>query len=367
MKIGLISFAAPPATGGGAVYVRLLADAVNASKAHDLHVFAERTYRGEPTPSFGPNVRIHRLFSRRATAQGRGPKALIAFAAQQAQLVELGRRLEGLRLDSLLVHAALLRHPTPIDLLLSAANRAGTTTVLDVRDVGYPPARAAKLSKFDSVIACAEAPQAHIAQISGGAIKPEIIPVIFRYHDASEEDRSAAAAALSAVGIGPNDRFVLMSGGLTYAKGAPTAAAVSLALKSHGLPIVSCGPVRLEDRVIDEARQAGTLRYLGRVPHGVHTAILERASCLASFSIQEGLPRTFLEAITLNKPLFAPTVVPEFSHLPQLSGSPPQMATQIATTLKGSHTQAEYDYDITQHDAPAVLARLVEHLLSCKR
>jgi len=281
---------------------------------------------------------------------------------QQLQFLRLSQNLASYGLDVLLVHAGVLRHPSTIGVLLRASSRLKTSMVLDVRDVAFPASRSQMLEKFDGVIACAEAPRRHIAALSNGHVDPFVVPVIFEHEPPTSSDRHDADVALAEAGISRDDRFVMMNGGLTPMKGARDAAEVALALQPFGIPLVSCGPVRDSDPTITSARDAGALRWLGRVPHGVHTAVLERAGCIASFSKMEGLPRTFLEALTMRKVLFAPTVVPEFSALPQLSGSPAEKAAQIVAALEHDTADHGSAYSLEQHAPEVVLDLLVSHL-----
>lgn len=362
MRIGLLSFAAPPASGGGSVYVQLLSDAIAASTGHELHVFSERLAAGQVEPNLGPQTRIHRVFSPRATLQERTARSFSNYGFQQVQTAVLARSIARLALDALLIHAAVFRYPNAMPLLVRSARRSGVATVLDVRDVAFPESQKKHLAQFDLILACAEASRQHIELVSGGEIDAPVVPVIFEWKPPNDAERAEADTVLHTLGLGPKDPFVMMNGGLTPAKGAAKAAAVALELRKSGLPMVSCGPDRLTDPLIEEARAAEALRFAGRVPHGVHTAILERSKCIASFSVQEGLPRTFLEAIAMGKCLFAPSVVPEFDHLPQLRGNPNEMAQQIVEAVQRGDYVKPSEYDLSQHAPAAVLEKLIGHL-----
>jgi len=372
VRIGLVSFAAPPATGGGAVYVDLLAHIASENVAIDeFHFFCERhpaveATEDEPLDAL-PGIAVHRLFAQRATGAATGTSAYIAFARQQLQFINVARRLRQLKLDAVLFHSDVLRRPSAAFLAIRAAKAAGTSVILDSRDIALTSKRNRSLQSFDGFLACGIGPKEHLHQIMSPQRDVTVIPVPFN-GAVDPGVGPAGRALLASLGLSDGDPYILMAGGLTPAKGPVQAAETALALADSGrsdLPIVCCGPDRFSHQTVDEALKRQALLYAGRVDRDTHLELVSGAACIASFSIREGVPRTILEAIALKRKVFAPSCVPEFDHMLHLEGDPAARAKQILKLIAGENPAV--DYDLSIHNPTSVVNSIVSYINALNR
>lgn len=368
LRIGMLSFGAPPGKGGGAVYVAHMAEEVGSSSAiSEFHIFTEQYELPVPDPLKSlEGVSVYRPFTFRAGRKSVGQiQRRTLYVQQQLGFISMARDILRLKLDALLIHSGVLRHPSLIRFVLAAAKRAGTLTIMDSRDTSLGPEHKAAVLRFDANFACGEAPAERIAEITGGVRPVPIVPIPFRGADLDEIDPQETAAVLRELGIAPDQRFVMMTGGLTWFKGAERAAHTALELNKGDdpLPVVSCGVRRSYEPVVDKALATGAIRHIGGVSRTAFLGLLSQASCVASFSVSEGLPRTILECLAMDRPVFPPSCVPEFRALQSLDDSAPNNARLIREMCASDATVDHSTlYDLSQHEPARVVERLAAEL-----
>lgn len=312
-----------PAPGGAGVYYHTLANALAGSGA-DVTVVTE-AFPGQPRSSHERigtgSITVDRLFPLRA---GRATIEAWTFAVyfwQNVKMALMPSRLRRQRKKSgadkviLVIHSSFFYKPSVLPFLLSRLRKqAGPAgmLVIDVRDPLFNGSLHNMFARFDVAIGCSQEVADRLRASLSNRVDVLHIPVPFeRPPIPSPEDVAAVLNEHDLSGV----RYVLNPNGVQEQKNYEKILKLVYKLREdpamQDVVLVTAGRARDWAKRDDDAVRDGVLRYVGILPNQSLLALARNAVATVILSKIEGLPRSALEAFSMECPLLAPDI-PEF-------------------------------------------------------
>ncbi len=357
-----------PAPGGGAMYTKLLAEALADSGA-DVVVATESfpgTRQLERTPVGNGNVILDRLFPLRAGRAGLDWRSYAAYGWQNALMLglpgRLSRALRETRADRavILVHSSFFYKPSTMPSVLERMRRQlpdATRLIVDVRDPLFDESLAPLFARFDAAIGCSRMISDRLRALLPDGVDVAHIPIPFEAGTPPTDEEVAGVLAEHGLDGLP---YVFNPNGILEAKRYPEMLDAVRELRripgNEDTVLVTIGRSRDWKARDDAAVTEGVLKYVGVVPNRIALALAKGATATLIFSLIEGMPRSALETLALGKPIIAPPIAEFLEHIPAWvvqSDDPSHIAHEI---VRISEQPAIERYPLEVHSMASLVA-----------
>jgi len=366
-----------PAPGGGAIYTKLLAEAL-AQDGLDVVVATEafpHTATRERAQLGNGSLVLDRLFPMRAGRAEIDWRSYTAYAWQNALMLSLPNRLAramdetGSDSAVVLIHSSFFYKKSLMPVAIRAMRRQLASTVrlvVDVRDPLFEDSLASVFARFDAAIGCSRFITERLRAVLPGAVDVHHIPIPFESETAPSDDE--VASTLTQFGL-DGIPYLLNPNGILEAKRYPAMLEVVRALRGisgyEDTVLVTFGRSRDWEERDDAAVDEGVLKYVGVIPNRTAMALTMRAKSTLILSEIEGMPRSALETLALGKPLIVPPLAEFLEHIPGSvlqSADPEDIARQI---IRISEKPSVENYPLHSHGLTSLVPRYRE-LESCR-
>jgi len=357
-----------PAPGGGAMYTKLLAEAL-ANDGADVVVATEAfpdTAKLERTHLGSGCVVIDRLFPLRAGRAVVDWRSYAAYARQNVLMPSLPARLaravrqNGADRAVVLVHSSFFYKRSVLPWILEGMRRVlpdATRLIVDVRDPLFDESLVPLFAQFDAAIGCSRMISERMRALLPDGVDVVHVPIPFEAGTPPGDDEVAVALAEHGLRSVP---YVLNPNGIFEAKRYPEMLDAVRALRRmpghEDTVLLTIGRSR-DWKARDQAAVAdGVLRYIGIVPNRTALALAKGAKATLILSLVEGMPRSALETLALGKPIVAPPIAEFLEHIPASvvqSGDPGEIARQI---VRVSEQSAAERYPVEVHSMASLVA-----------
>jgi glycosyltransferase involved in cell wall biosynthesis len=283
---------------------------------------------------------------------------VLSYAIQNAMYFRIFGAIRREAPQSILVHTSFLNKIGAFYPFLRVARRLfpDARLVADVRDRQLPAKWLYKLRIFDGIVACSANVEAHLGQDPELLGKIVRIPVIQEPLAPTPTDVRTALAREGLAGTA----YALHVGSVREDK------SVGLLLEAFrdyvsvmdpGLILVLVGLIKTTDRRLTAMLSGPNIRYLGARPRADAIALMAGASVCVNISPNEGMPRSSLEALALQRPVVLPPNVPELESLGAryiaATRDPKRIAEMILDAVRSC---APPRYPIEEHYPDRVIA-----------
>jgi glycosyltransferase involved in cell wall biosynthesis len=356
-----------PAPGGGAVYTRLLAEAL---AGDGVNVVVEtEAFGGEPLTetihSGRGTVVINRIYPMRAGRPERDWRSYVSYVRQNAQMLFLPQRVaRAVRATAssraiVLFHSSFFYKPSLMPLAVRQLKQFApvrTRLIIDVRDQLFDDSLSTLFRRFDAAIGSSRLVATRLRTLLPDAVDVAHIPIPFR--GISRPDPVEVTRTLREYGL-DEIPYLLNPNGINEDKRYPEMLEVVRELRRmpgyEKIMLVTIGRSRDWKARDDWAVKDGILKYLGVVPNPEALCLISGAKAVIVLSLVESPSRSILESLALSTPVIAPPV-PEFIEtIPSsvvLSTDAREIAHQVNKVINGS---VEEEYPLATHSPASLL------------
>jgi glycosyltransferase involved in cell wall biosynthesis len=357
-----------PALGGGAIYTKLLAEAL-AQDGADVVVATEafpEADRIKRTHLGSGSVVIDRLFPLRAGRAELDWRSYGAYAWQNILMLGLPARLAravretGADRAVVLVHSSFFNKPSLMPYVLERMRRQlpdATRLIVDVRDPLFDESQVPIFARFDAAIGSSRMVADRLRALLPEGTNVAHIPIPFEA--GTPPDEREVTSLLIEHGL-DGVSYVLNPNGILEAKRYPTMLDTIRELRRmpghEDTVLVTVGRSRDWKARDDAAAAEGVLKFIGVVPHRTVLALMKGAKATLILSLIESPSRSALEALALEKPIIAPPVAEFLEHIPASvvqSSDPGDIARQI---VRVSEQPSGERYPIEVHSTASLVA-----------
>jgi glycosyltransferase involved in cell wall biosynthesis len=363
----LLSPILPPAPGGAAQYVNLLARGLIRHEITRRVVVVSEQHPQRASVEFvcGDRIVFQRIYPYRAGRSQKDLRSYLSYLVQNFQLLMLPELVREQKIDAVIVHASFHLHVSTTALAIWRLRRLGgpgLRIIADVRDPKLPVSKLRELCAYDAVICCCERVAHHVAQERELAPKIRLIPIPFvpRRPTPQEVQASLAAYGLEA------ERFFFFPHGISIEKGIEQAitALQLLGDARAGMPLIVAGKARDTSPLIRSAIAQGIVRYLGTLTNEEVIALSKASRMVLNVSPIEALPRSGLEAIGAGARILLPWGIPELERLCPDYVLPALDAATIARRILEVLPLPPPDYPVEDHHPDKLMPAYQEVLTS---
>lgn len=338
-------------SSGAAVYYKILANSFIQSG------YAVSVISDKETGEF--QGQYYGLLPSRCGREKRFPRDVFAYAIQNLKYLSIPKIIRYEQPNTLLVHSSFYNHPGAFASMMNMVRKrfSELTMVLDVRDRLVPAKQVKSFSIFDCVIACSENIMLHLCR--HGLIKEQVtlIPVVQEKIDVDKQEAWEFTRSLKLKPL----TYIFYAGLVKEAKGISVLLDAFLNYVKAVRPdvkLVISGLLKTQNERVLSALKEDGVAYLGNRKRSDVLKLMSCARLCVNLSPIEGMPRTSLESLALQKPTILPPNVPEFGrHCPDfvaLDSNPKAVADKIIELLD---TQAVPSYPIENHLPENVLPK----------
>lgn len=334
-----------PAPGGAAIYSDILGRAL-AADGVDVVVVTE-AFSGEPRSErheIGTGtLTIERIFPMRAGRAERDWRSYLAYIVQNVRMLGLPRMLARSAREvratnvTVLIHSSLFYNRSVMPCLLDRLRRVGSRRarlVIDVRDPKVGEHLLPIFSRADAVVGCSQMIAENLRKMLSDTVDVVHIPIPFEPTAAPTDAEIESALSEHRLQGVP---YVLNPNGVSEQKNYPKMLEFVRALRKmpgyEDTALVTVGRARDWNSRDDAASAEGLLRYLGVVSNRTVLALTGGALATVILSRIEGMPRSGLETLAIDKLLLAPDIAEFREFIPSSvvsSDTPEAMARQFA-------------------------------------
>ena len=285
----------------------------------------------------------------------------IIFKIRSWLLLEVGiirtaNHLRKGRFDCLLVHDAILAKSLCALPLLRLFCPTSSRRIVDVRAPVKGLLQRTKIWLFGRrIIACSRNTLESIGARDGRTF---LVPIPL---DEVEIDSIGARLLLEKIGVDGDARLVLYAGRLKRSKGVPKLIKAFLSAELGPktlLILVGADKLSRSDRRL--LKSAGVV-HLGIQPRNITRGIMSLSSLIINISPEEGLSRSMLEAISLERPVLLPPNTPEFNDTnPELVVDNDVSVDDLSLRIRTALDEAlRANYDLRPHNLDRVVDRTI--------
>lgn len=369
-----------PAPGGGAMYTKLLAEAL-AEDGADVVVATEAfpdTRRLERVRLGRGSVVLDRVFPLRAGRAELDWRSYADYAWQNVLMLGLPGRLAravretGAERAVVLMHSSFFYKPSLMPSVLERMRRQlpdATRLIVDVRDPRFDESLVPLFGRFDAAIGCSRANSERLRMLLPDGVEVAHIPIPFEAGTPPDDDEVAEVLAEHCLDRIP---YVLNPNGILEAKRYPEMLDAVRQLRRipghEDTVLVTIGRARDWKARDDAAVAEGVLKYVGVVPNRTALALIKGGKATLILSLIEGMPRSALESLALKKPILVPPIAEFLEHIPTSvvrSDDPGDVARHI---VRVSEQPARERYPLEAHSMMSLVAayRALEPGVSAK-
>ncbi len=310
------------------MYTKLLAQAL-AEDGADVVVATEAfpgTRKLEKIRFGRGSVVLDRLFPMRAGRAELDWRSYVAYAWQNVLMLRLPGRLAravretGADRAVVLMHSSFFYKPSLMPSVLERMRRQlpdATRLIVDVRDPRFDESLAPLFARFDAAIGCSRNNSERLRALLPDGVEVAHIPIPFEAGEQPDDDEVAAVLAQHGLDCVP---YVLNPNGILEAKRYPEMLdAVRQVRRVPGhedTVLVTIGRSRDWKERDDAAVAEGVLKYVGVVPNRTALALMKGAKTILILSLIEGMPRSALESLALEKPIVVPPIAEFLEYIP---------------------------------------------------
>jgi len=343
---------------GSSVYYRLLSNEL-LQRGYDVSVISDFE-KGDD--SLG--ISYFPLFPKRCGKDKNRMRDIVAYAVQNFTYLKINNIIKRLQPTAVLVHSSFYNHPGIFSFVFSRLllKYPNITFIADVRDRMLPVQKMSTLNAFHKVVACSK----NVAHyLRGNGVDPSKIfhiPVIQERIIVQDKE-----ALQFLVKKGLVDKKYFFYGGLIKEE-----KAVDLLLdafvdhicpKEPDIYLVLAGLMKTSSSRVKQLLSNDRVVYVGNVRRGEVLALMSKSALCVNLSPNEGMPRSSLEALSLNKLVVLPPNVPEFTTLcPEFvvdEKAPELVATRILDIF---HAGDIAQYPIERHRPEDVIDHYLQIL-----
>lgn len=294
--------------GGAAVYYRLLFQLLSEEKQISVSVISEAERESTLDRYYG-------LFPPWAGKDRKYLRDLFYYGIQNVRYLCVNDVIEKEKPDAVLVHSSFFNHPGIFNLVIAGARKKykDIKFIVDVRDRLLPTRKIPIMKSFDNIIACSENVKAHLLN---GGLREESVVVVPVIQEPIEINRAVAEKIRNRY-FGDVVRFIIYVGAVKEDKGVDTLLRAYKNVVKSRFPDAVLGIVGLNKFRLRSSRDllmSEGVRFLGKLPREQSLALISEASVCVNVSPNEGMPRSSLEALALQRPVLLPPNVPEFER-----------------------------------------------------
>jgi glycosyltransferase involved in cell wall biosynthesis len=345
---------------GASVYYRLLSRAL-IERGYQVAVASDKEKEGSDV-----GVSYYSIFPARCGRARRPVRDVVAYGLQNLAYRKLGGLIASVDPIAVIVHSSFYNNIGLFPFALRYAKKKNPCVrfLIDVRDNLARRASVNEFNRYDAVIACSANIQAYLVR---NGVQPKRIAAVPVIQETFSSYVDSGKTLTRQLGIdGP---YIFYAGLIKESKSVDLLLDVFLNLIRPTRPelqLVMAGLMKTKNRRIRNMLSAAGVVYVGNRCREDVLRLMSQAAVCVNLSENEGMPRSSLEAVALERPVILPPNIPEFSeHAPGFVASEREPVWLSKLILKVLDEKLLPNYPIWMHHPKRVIQSYID-LLGCE-